>query len=526
MSAAAAGCRPSRGRPRSRGARSAARRATSSSSRRATTSAPTTPHLVEQDAHDAGGRGSALAAVDHGRPASLYWHVRAVGGRRGLRLERRRASTCGWSRQHRRVAARVDAERARATCAGRRHGCHRLPGLVRTSASTRQLASARSSRRSRPSPTSASTTRCARRRGRRWRVRAVRAALRKDAERPAGRLVWAVECRTRAHVQPADESAPMSTRWRPSRDASPCPAPVSDNLSVRRPVHAGTVSRTKVPLHRVYVATAGTASTSSTAARLSAVPRTHRARRAARSGGGSGERAERSFLKDGKEGSTLSTTARRSPRTRLLREARLAAGSCGASTAGALLPATTRPRSEAGQVDLWDRDGNTGPLLLHRRPGTVVVTRRGEYHETELRRTHARRDARGGWGSAAGKDASCVREAERRAKPLPHAIGPVDHSGLLMGATGRPRSTGLRSSRGSPRRAAAYDVEWSNKPYPWRAVGQIRTPATSAMLPVTSGTWYYRVRGINASLPGQPEDTWSDKVRIQIAKPTFSVSGG
>jgi len=46
------------------------------------------------------------------------------------------------------------------------------------------------------------------------------------------------------------------------------------------------------------------------------------------------------------------------------------------------------------------------------------------------------------------------------------------------------------------------------------------------MLPVMSGTWYYRVRGINESLPGNQKMTWSDNVRIHIAKPTFSVSGG
>ena len=73
--------------------------------------------------------------------------------------------------------------------------------------------------------------------------------------------------------------------------------------------------------------------------------------------------------------------------------------------------------------------------------------------------------------------------------------------------------------------AAAYDVEWSRKPYRWHAAGHIRTPATSALLPVTGGTWWYRVRGINPSLPGNTKMTWSRKVRIQIAKPTYSVVG-
>ena len=73
--------------------------------------------------------------------------------------------------------------------------------------------------------------------------------------------------------------------------------------------------------------------------------------------------------------------------------------------------------------------------------------------------------------------------------------------------------------------AAAYDVEWSRKPDRWHAAGHIKTPATSALLPLTGGTWWYRVRGINPSLPGNTKMTWSRKVRIQIAKPTYRVVG-
>ena len=73
--------------------------------------------------------------------------------------------------------------------------------------------------------------------------------------------------------------------------------------------------------------------------------------------------------------------------------------------------------------------------------------------------------------------------------------------------------------------AAAYDVEWSRKSDRWHAAGHIKTPATSALLPLTGGTWWYRVRGINPSLPGNTKMTWSRKVRIQIAKPTYRVVG-
>ncbi len=45
--------------------------------------------------------------------------------------------------------------------------------------------------------------------------------------------------------------------------------------------------------------------------------------------------------------------------------------------------------------------------------------------------------------------------------------------------------------------AATYDVEWSKTSYPWQKAGALQTPATSALLPLKPGTWYYRVRGNN-----------------------------
>ena len=46
------------------------------------------------------------------------------------------------------------------------------------------------------------------------------------------------------------------------------------------------------------------------------------------------------------------------------------------------------------------------------------------------------------------------------------------------------------------------------------------------VLPLTPGTWYYRVRGLNPWLPKNAKLRWSGPMRVQIAKPTFSVSGG
>ena len=50
-----------------------------------------------------------------------------------------------------------------------------------------------------------------------------------------------------------------------------------------------------------------------------------------------------------------------------------------------------------------------------------------------------------------------------------------------------------------------------------------KTGATSAVLPLTAGRWYYRVRGLNYMLPAKPEMTWSKPVTLGIAKPRFRV---
>ncbi len=72
--------------------------------------------------------------------------------------------------------------------------------------------------------------------------------------------------------------------------------------------------------------------------------------------------------------------------------------------------------------------------------------------------------------------------------------------------------------------AVAYQVQWSKSKYPWRPAGSTRTAATSAVLPLTPGTWWYRVRGINSSLRGSQLMTWSAQVPIEITQPTFSVT--
>jgi len=72
--------------------------------------------------------------------------------------------------------------------------------------------------------------------------------------------------------------------------------------------------------------------------------------------------------------------------------------------------------------------------------------------------------------------------------------------------------------------ATAYQVEWSRTRYPWRTVGSTKTFATSAVLALTSGNWYYRVRGLNQTQIRRAEMTWSAPVAVKVARPKFTIA--
>jgi hypothetical protein len=72
--------------------------------------------------------------------------------------------------------------------------------------------------------------------------------------------------------------------------------------------------------------------------------------------------------------------------------------------------------------------------------------------------------------------------------------------------------------------ADQYQVQWSKSKYPWVKSGERFTYATSALLPLEPGLWYYRVRGVNFSLPGSARAmSWSGPIGVRVAKPTFAV---
>jgi hypothetical protein len=82
--------------------------------------------------------------------------------------------------------------------------------------------------------------------------------------------------------------------------------------------------------------------------------------------------------------------------------------------------------------------------------------------------------------------------------------------------------------------AEAYQIQWSKTHYPFipeAAPGTgtkgFITPATSTVLPIgtTPGSWWYRVRGLDYSLPtGAQQMGWSEPANVVVTKPTFKIT--
>ena len=111
------------------------------------------------------------------------------------------------------------------------------------------------------------------------------------------------------------------------------------------------------------------------------------------------------------------------------------------------------------------------------------------------------------------------------AAPFASGLSP---SGRLVAAAGKspkfygPPLVAWRPALG----ATAYELQISRTKYPWRAIGNpYYTFSTAATLPLTPGTWYYRVRGINLSLPAgaAQQMSWSNPIGLVVTKPKFKI---
>ena len=124
-----------------------------------------------------------------------------------------------------------------------------------------------------------------------------------------------------------------------------------------------------------------------------------------------------------------------------------------------------------------------------------------------------------------------VQSFGKGSKPLvasstsPFVSGLSPKGRLTSAATARPSFYGAPLVAWEPALGAdQYQVQWSKSRYPWVTAGEKFTFATSALLTLDPGVWYYRVRGVNFSLPGTARAmSWSAPVGVKVARPTFAV---
>jgi hypothetical protein len=240
------------------------------------------------------------------------------------------------------------------------------------------------------------------------------------------------------------------------------------------------------------------------------------------------EDAPSMFLKDGDEGKTFAADTDAVTTSEKVKTG----GTTGSDGTTAAAGAASGAPKAAAKIDLWDRSWPSGRYYWTVVPVRAEITQEGvEYHETELPQ-----DACQGQPATGGQPAVAPRmlvfgKHSTEPKPtggksVPYATG-LSPNGRLVSA-----SRGKVSFYGSPLvawsaapSASTYVVEWSKTKYPWRPTGRVRTPATSAILPLEPGTWYYRSRGVHDTIPGNPTLQWSSVAKIRIAAPTFAIKG-
>jgi hypothetical protein len=128
-----------------------------------------------------------------------------------------------------------------------------------------------------------------------------------------------------------------------------------------------------------------------------------------------------------------------------------------------------------------------------------------------------------------GKSSKPALASTSKSPRAPYASGLSPTGNLVSAKSAKPSFYGPPLVSWQPTLgAAAYEVQWSSVRYPFTtAATPILTYGTSAILPLSAGTWYYRVRGLNLTLPaGARAMAWSNAQPIVVAKPKFKIVGG
>lgn len=175
---------------------------------------------------------------------------------------------------------------------------------------------------------------------------------------------------------------------------------------------------------------------------------------------------------------------------------------------------------ETRRNGLWDNDWPTSRYYWVVVPAVPRMTPDGEkveYHDVAFPEDMCA----AGQVKTFGKTSAVLTAAD---SGVPYASGMSSTGTLVAATTATPTFFGKPIVAWKPAPGAQrYEVQWSKKAYPWKTVGKLTTPATSALLELPAGRWYYRVRGLDFTLPGLPGLSWSEVAQVQIMPPTFEV---
>lgn len=200
--------------------------------------------------------------------------------------------------------------------------------------------------------------------------------------------------------------------------------------------------------------------------------------------------------------------------------------SAGASGSGSGSGSGTAAK-EAAKIDLPDTAWPSGgyywtvvPVQALAKPSDVTPVP-GAAVPVEYRETELPQDAcQSGRVMRFGKSTPPVLTASSR----PFASGLSPQGRLVSASRATPSFYGTPLVAWEPVLGAQeYEIQWSKTANPWRPLGTIVTGATSSLLPLEPGTWSYRVRGYNYSLPKRPQMAWSAPTTLRVSKPTYAV---
>jgi len=183
--------------------------------------------------------------------------------------------------------------------------------------------------------------------------------------------------------------------------------------------------------------------------------------------------------------------------------------------------------AKRAKIDLWDSNWSSGRYYAVAVPVVVRSTAddKGKvtgitYEDVEYPQDACEQGRMVTFGKSSESASLLVRG-------VPSATGLSPGGRLFSAVHPAPKFYGSPLVTWEPATSAvSYEVQWSRNNARWHTRGTIKTASTSTMLPLTPGKWYYRVRGVNDSLPGNQLMSWSRPTLLVVTPPSFGIVGG